>query len=178
MKEKITQCELKRVLHYDPKTGVFTWKVNTGPVKVGTIAGCFDDGYIRIRINKKMYYAQLLAYLYMKGYFPEYLVDHKDGIGSNNKWSNLRHVTTSCNMQNTKIYNTNTSGFPGVCKDGNKWKSSIKIKPKIINLGSYYNPLEAALARFTLEQQCSKWTCNYRSELVLAIRAAWPGFKF
>lgn len=178
----ITQKELKELLDYDPNTGVFTWKeTRSGGCIKGKTAGSLkkDTGYIVIRINRREYQAHRLAYLFTKGYFPEYQVDHRDGIRSNNKWENLRHVTRVCNLQNTKVYSSNKSGFPGVCwnKACNKWKAYIMINQRSINLGHYDDVLEAALARFTVESQCYKWTCNYRSELVQAIERAWPEFK-
>jgi hypothetical protein len=176
----LTQAELKRQLHYDPETGIFTWLVSNNQVKVGDVAGYLHDGYIRIGINQKQYMAHRLAHLYMEGYFPEHQMDHNLGIKDDNRWSEIKHVTTSCNMQNKKINKRNKSGFPGVSLSGRgkKWKSKIVIDKKHITLGYYKDPLEAALARFTVEQQCSKWTCNYRSYLVKAIKAVWPEFRF
>lgn len=176
---KITQKELKRLVSYDPLTGLFTRIVNSGGrCKAGDIAGCISNGYIRISISYKRILAHKLAWLYMEGYFPEHQIDHKNGIRNDNRWSNLRHVTRICNMQNMKMYDTNKSGFPGVSKHMNKWRSGVKINKKRVFLGLYDSPLEAALARFTIEIWCPKWSCNHRSELTLAIKDAWPEFKF
>ncbi len=181
MKEKLTQSELKRQLHYDPLTGIFTWiNSNSLRVRTGDTAGCSrKDGYIRIKINGKNYLAHRLAWLYMEGYFPEHHIDHKFGIRDDNRWSELQHATRSCNMQNQAISTCNSSGFPGVALDrtSGKWRSRIIINQKVSYLGHYDDPLEAALARFTVETQCPKWTCNHRSELVKAIRSAWPEFR-
>lgn len=79
-----------------------------------------------------------------------------------------------------KINGKNTSGFTGVSysKYHEKWESYIKVNGKRIHLGYYTTPFEAALARFTFEVQCSRWKCDYNSELVKAIKAEWPEFKF
>ena len=178
----LTQQELKNLMHYNLKTGNFYWLCNKGKktkngTPVGTVA---PTGYSVIWIDNCLYLAHRLAHLYVEGYFPEYQIDHKDGIKTNNKWTNLRHVTKSCNMQNQKISSKNTSGFPGVTwdRERNKWMSKLKIFGKNIMVGRYESKLEAALARFTLEMQCDKWSCNYRSELAKAIKNAWPEFKF
>lgn len=182
MKEKLTQEELKKRLHYNPDTGVFTWLVcKGGGRKSGDIAGGLDkNGYVQIGFNGKRYLAQRLACLYMEGYFPEHEMDHKFGIRHDNRWSRIRHVAHVCNMQNQKIRSGNESGFPGVSwpKHCNKWLSRININGKAINLGYHKTALDAALARFTFEMQCPDWSCNYRSELAKAIKRAWPEFKF
>lgn len=182
-KEILTQEELKRQLHYNPDTGDFTWLIsNANQVKIGDIAGGSNktNDYSKIMVNNKKYPAHRLAWLYMKGYFPEYEVDHKNGIIRDNRWKNLRHVTSVCNAQNQKIRKTNTSGFPGISWDNQckKWRGTITINGKQICLGRYKNIVEAALARFTIEMQCPNWTCNYRSELVKMIKSMWPEFKF
>lgn len=180
-KEKLTQKRLKELLHYDPDTGVFRWRVDRGRLaKAGDRAGFIGTGgYFRITIYGMTYGANRLAYFYMDGYFPEHSVDHRDGDTSNDRWKNLRHVTHACNLQNQKKYTNNTSGFPGVYPNegGVVWRSSICLNGKSSHLGYYNDPLEAALARYTAEVQCPLWTCNHRSELVKAIIGAWPEFK-
>lgn len=177
----ITQAELKELLDYDPETGIFRWNdTRNGKVKIGDIAGWVDQkGYIQIKLCGSCYRAHRLAFLYMDGYFPEHQVDHLDGIRDSNKWRNLRHVTGSCNLQNTKKYASNTSGFPGVSwsKRSAAWISRIEVTGKSVCIGFYPTPLEAALARYTVEVWCPKWTCNHRSVLVQAIKEAWPEFK-
>lgn len=178
---KITQNKLKEILDYNPKTGIFIWKVSfANNINKGEIAGCVNgNGYIQISIKGKLYLAHRLAFLYMKGYFPEFDVDHKKGIKTDNRWKNIRHATKSCNLQNQKMDLRNKSGFPGVfwCKRNKKWKAQIGINKKTISLGYYESSLEAALARFTAEVWDDEWTCNYRSELVKAIKKEWSGFK-
>ena len=116
----------------------------------------------------------------MEGYVPEYQIDHKNKRPRSNHWGNLRHSTVSCNQQNKKKSKNNKSGFPGVSyrKLDDKWVSQISVNKKVIHLGFYNDPLEAALVRFTVENQCLEWTCNYKSELVKAIKTAWPEFRF
>lgn len=182
MKNKLTQTELKRQLHYNPDTGLFTWLVNKkGKVRIGDIAGCLNkDGYVFIGINGNDYYAHRLAHLYMEGYWPEHGMDHKFGIKDDNRWSEINHTTQMCNLQNQKINKNNTSGFPGVVwhKAVEKWLARITLDNKKIHLGYYKTPLDAALARFTFEMQCPLWKCDYQSSLAKAIKIAWPEFQF
>ena len=178
----ITQKELKEVMYYDPTTGVFTRLApRTGPMQGNTTVGTLNKpgGYMCMSVKGKRHLAHRLAWIYMMGFDAEYQVDHKDGDKLNNRWSNLRHVTNACNMQNQKTRSTNTSGFTGVCwsKRQLMWSSTIYINGSSKHLGYHDSALEAALARVTIEVQCSKWTCNYRSELVKAIQKEWPDFK-
>ncbi len=170
----LTQKKLKEILSYDPESGVFT------RIKTGKVAGSLrSDGYIHLRVGKKLYFAHRLAWLYVHGYFPENQIDHLNGIRNDNRLENLREVSQACNTQNCKISSRNTSGFPGVNrhKQRKKWQARGMLQQKHVYLGLYPSPLDAALARFTWEVQCSNWTCNHRSELVKAIKEAWPGFN-
>lgn len=178
--ETLTQERLKEVLDYNPITGIFVRKARNHGVKVGSIAGVINNfGYITIGVDGKRYLAHRLAWLYMEGYLPEHDIDHLNGSGVDNRWENLRHVSRGCNLQNKAISTRNTSGFPGVSwgNHARKWRSQAMVDQKTIHLGCYIDPLDAALARLTFEEQCSKWICNHRSELIRAIKSAWPDFR-
>ena len=144
------QATLKSWLIYHPETGVFTWAQSRvhGKVKVGRQAGCRrPDGYIVIRVLKKLYAASRLAFLYMTGEMPEF-VDHIDRDRSNDRWSNLRVATGSQNQWNRSRPRHNTSGFKGVSWDAQrqKWFVSIHQFGKQRNLGRFVTLEEAAAA--------------------------------
>lgn len=142
----ITQNELKEVLHYDSETGLFTWKVTLSNVaKKGKICNCLNvQGYIQIRINKKLYLGHRLAWLYMYGSFPS-RTDHINGIRNDNRASNLREVTNSQNMYNTALRKDNTSGTKGVHWIASRGKYRVEIMfDKIKKHLGYFKDLELA----------------------------------
>lgn len=180
----ITQAELKEIVHYDAETGIFTctkrrgW--GSGIVEPGTIIGTIrKDGYLCFTLKAIVYLAHRVAFLYMEGYWPEYDVDHINGIKTDNRWCNLRHVSRSCNNQNAKAPKNSKSGITGVNfrKDRQKWYSRIWVNGKKYSLGFYDTKLDAALARLTFEIECPQWDCNERSYIVIAIKKLWPDFK-
>jgi hypothetical protein len=142
-KMPLTQERLKEILHYDPVTGDFTWKISTGPrAVVGEIAGTPLEGYVSIGLLGKVYLAHRLAWFYMTGEQPPE-VDHKDTVRNHNAFDNLRPSTRSQNIQNVKIRADNTSGFKGVTPKGNKWQARLTFGGKRHQLGTYNTPEEA-----------------------------------
>ena len=126
----LTQKRLKELLYYNPENGIFTWKVcpNTNNrVKIGDIAGGIDEGYVRIRIDSKIYRAQRLSFLYMTGKFPKKEVDHINGLRDDNRWKNLRDVSKSVNQQNTFVArcNNKSTSLLGSYPQKNKFKAMI-----------------------------------------------------
>lgn len=73
--------------------------------------------------------------------------DHIDGNGLNNRRSNLRAASTQLNNCN-KHKTWAKSGFKGVAgsKNGQRWEGRIRFNKKLIFLGSYETPQEAAQA--------------------------------
>jgi len=102
----VTHSELKTILHYDPKTGIFTWKIKISKkTLIGSIAGHLGHkGYIKIVIKGKGYRANRLAWFYMTGEWPENLVDHVNRIRNDNRWVNLRDITNKENIANSSRY--------------------------------------------------------------------------
>lgn len=153
----ITQEELKREIHYDHCTGIFTWRESGSGRILGRYAGCKRSFkgkmYLRICVNKKCYMAHRLSFLYMTGKFPDYEVDHINGDGIDNRWCNLRDVTHIENQKNIKLSVMNTSGICGVDwnKRKNKYRASIRTGNLYIFLGYFSNIFDAACARKNAE---------------------------
>ena len=147
----ITQEYLKSILNYYPEIGISEWKESRGRVKTGDAAGTENDqGYIIIRIDGQRYREHVLAWFYMTGEWPENEIDHIDGNSSNNKWKNLRTATHAQNQKNRKSAQINSkSGVKGVHwrEDIKKYCAKITVDGEIIQLGFYYDLLEAEEVR-------------------------------
>lgn len=76
------------------------------------------------------------------------IVDHINGNSLDNRRSNLRFCNLKQNAQNSKLPNTNTSGYKGVSwhKGASKWRVTIKPNQKQVHLGFFENLTEAAKA--------------------------------
>lgn len=150
MKRQLSQVELKRLLSYDPGTGIFTRLISwTKDYPVGSIAGRVDkDGYLRITVNRIVYSSHRLAWFYFYGVWPKGNIDHIDMNKKNNKISNLREDDLFENARNKDKLITNKSGYKGVAKNTrcNTWRSTITANRKTIYLGSFSNKEDAAIA--------------------------------
>jgi hypothetical protein len=139
---ELTAEHLRRVLIYDPHTGLWKWRQDgKGRPKVlvwwpGTVTG--QRKYLSISIDRLAYYVHRLVFLYMTGKWPKEQVDHIDGDQTNNRWGNLREASGSQNKYNTGVRSHNTTGARGVyrAKDG-RFVARIKIGDKRVNLGSF-----------------------------------------
>ena len=145
-----TQERLKKVLSYDPDTGVFTWLTRpNNSIRVGDIAGCIDSstGYRVIRVDKVLHYAHRLAWLFISGCLPNEEVDHIDRDRLNNKIENLREATSKQNKANMRVGSRNTSGVKGVSwnKKMGKWSVTANISGRSTNFGCYADKDEAAM---------------------------------
>jgi hypothetical protein len=139
----ITPPQLKRLIRYNKRTGIFRWRVTTRKTKKGDVAGCVNGlGYIQLSFNKRMYLGHVIAWLYVTGEWPVNEIDHRDGNPSNNKWKNLRQANRSNNCANSKMPCNNTSGFKGVSAYLKRFRSYIQGE----HLGCFDTAEEAALA--------------------------------
>ncbi len=163
MKEnQLCAKELRRLLDYNPETGIFTRLIQRSNMKSGSVAGSvYPDGYVYIMINRERFLAHRLAWLYMTGSFPQMEVDHIDRVRSNNSWNNLRSVSTQQNSFNRSIHSNNKTGFKGVCfeKREGKFKASIRFNGRTRHLGYFSTAEEASqcyrLAAIKLHGECS-----------------------
>lgn len=142
----ITADRLRELVHYCPKTGIFTHLKSSGPKKAGMPAGSLrKDGYVYIMIGRHRTMAHRFAWLYMTGKWPIADIDHIDGNKSNNSFSNLRDVSRSVNAQNqNRAKLSNKSGFLGVSKlpSGN-FMANISLNGTRYYLGVFKGPEDA-----------------------------------
>lgn len=147
--ENMTQQRLKELLHYDPDTGIFTWRISPKyDIAAGAIAGHRrKDGYLIIRLSQVNYYAHRLAWLYMTGEWPPIEVDHLMGDKADNRWTQIRSATPSLNKENMRTARKdNRTGLLGAHKAKDKFSSRISIKGVSKYLGTFDTPEEAHAA--------------------------------
>lgn len=145
-KNDLTADYVRKILDYDPETGILTWRERVtrrgGNYRVGKPAGKRAKGHIMIGIGGRHYVAARLAWLWMTGEWPDPEVDHFDRDPYNDRWSNLREATRGQNNFNR----TSKAPFRGVRPWGRKWQTRIKYDGKSHHLGHFDTAEEASEA--------------------------------
>ena len=158
--DPLTADQLRTLLDYVPKSGVFVWRARAALTRydrtwntryAGKIAGTptVPKGYVQIMVDGHLYLGHRLAYLWMTSNWPPFEIDHKDHNPANNAWRNLRAATSSQGKMNTRLRSDNTSGFKGVGfeKRRGHWIAVIEADGKRHYLGSFPTP-EAAKSAY------------------------------
>lgn len=98
-------------------------------------------------------YAHRVAWVLMTGKWPDGEIDHDNGIRTDNRWVNLKDVTSVQNGRNQGIKSSNTSGYTGVSwhASSRKWRASIRVDGKLISLGDYQHKIDAICVRRAAE---------------------------
>jgi hypothetical protein len=127
--------------------GSFVWiKSNSNRAPVGSIAGSVSTaGYIQIALNNKDFYGHRISWAFNKGLpLPDY-IDHINGNSQDNRIENLRSVTMSQNLANSKTYSSNKLGVRGVRRNAKgRYVASMTHNQKYIHIG-IYSTLDAAI---------------------------------
>ena len=148
----VTQQRLKELIHYDPETGVFRWRIKPcDRIAAGAIASNISKthGYVRIGIDCRRYQAHRLAWLYMTGSCPTESIDHKNGNRTDNRFANLRAATATINNQNQRRARSDSKiGMLGVSPNpggppGRKFAAFIRYEGRVRNLGNFATATEA-----------------------------------
>lgn len=105
-------------------------------------------GYAAVNVGGGMLRAHRIIYAIVHGEMPGE-IDHIDGNPMNNRIENLRDVSHSVNMHNSKKSKDNTSGFPGVYwhSQHQKWYACIRADGRLIHIGYFDDFDEAVQAR-------------------------------
>ena len=155
IKIPFTQKELKEMFYYDGRHLLWqNQKANC--IKIGVIAGTIDyKGYRRIQLNKKVYKAHRLIWVYYYGSIDSTLqIDHINEIKDDNRIENLRLATNQTNQWNRK----KVKGYTWA-KDRKKWRARIGLNSKHIRLGSFKTELEARHAYLKAKEKYHKVKC-------------------
>jgi hypothetical protein len=119
---------IRRILNYDPKTGIVTWKTPGPARRLGVPLGTkTSKGYLRISIQKKALLLHRAIWVIMTGNQPTNYIDHINGIKTDNRWLNLREASHAENGWNAKLSSRNNTGIKGLCfnKSNGLWRCQI-----------------------------------------------------
>jgi hypothetical protein len=143
---ELTAERLRDLLHYDPTTGAFTWRIDRNQhVKAGDVAGCpRPDGRWIIQINGRRHYRSRLAWLLTHGHWPHGEVDHDNLDKGDDRLVNLRDASRPQNMANRRAWGR--SGAKGVYKRGDRFQAQICVNGRVVTLGTFPTAIEAHAA--------------------------------
>ena len=176
---KACQARLRERFHYDPATGIFTWKAmapsNLNSRLEGKVAGSRNiaktgrTAYTEIMLEGYSVKAHILAWLYVHGEFPPAgkQIDHQNKDGRDNRLCNLRIASRSQQKVNGRMRVDNTSGITGYrFVEGHAYRNSphrVKIKvgdrDEVRNFPTKQQALEYLAAR-RAEVYGAEWLPN------------------
>ncbi|PTT98159.1 hypothetical protein DBR45_34675 [Pseudomonas sp. HMWF031] len=148
MRTKKIPQEVKSRLSYNPSTGEFVWVAENKmhPRLTGKPAGTIRDGYVVIKIGGSAFRGHRIAWYMMTGEQPK-IIDHINGITTDNRFENLRNVGFSENAKNHGK-EKGPSGLPvGVrILPSGRYQARITCDKKVHYLGTFNSILEAKKA--------------------------------
>ncbi|QMV32443.1 hypothetical protein 8G_00049 [Ralstonia phage Hyacinthe] len=142
---ELTADSVRELLDYDPSTGAFRWRKTGKGRRLDLAAGSPDrHGYLQTRINGRIYFNHRLAWLYMFGTWPEFVIDHINGNPSDNRIDNLRDVPRKTNQENQRkaASSNKTTGLLGASlhKGTGKFVAAIQSGRRSRYLGLHETP--------------------------------------
>lgn len=159
MSNKLTQERLKQLLHYEPESGVFTWRVKKCRAEAGSVAGTpHNAGYTTLKIDGVKYLRHRCVWLYEYGRWPVEEIDHMDGNRGNDRLSNLRECTSSENKQNLAERTRRKAGtLLGAILTRGRWKAQIRSQGVVHCIGHYDTEDQAHHAYLLAKRQIHKF---------------------
>lgn len=150
----MTYDDLHSMFAYSKRTGRLTWRVahrgRGGFTVVGADVGFVGDaGYRRTTLSGRDYLIHRIIWCMVTGSWPDFALDHRNGIRTDNRWTNLREAPGSINQENRRAAHHNTTSrligaWPASC--GGKWRSAIKYDGSVHFLGYFPTAMDAHLA--------------------------------
>lgn len=151
MAQELTRERLRELLAYDRETGVFRWiaKAASNTV-VGAVAGSLrNTGYLSVQIDRQSHLCHRLAWLDEHGFFPKDVIDHRNGVRTDNRIENLRDVPRRVNSQNIKrAHAGSVTGLLGAHfhRPSGRFIATIRVDGGPMHLGYFESAEEAHCA--------------------------------
>lgn len=140
------------VLHemFVVRRGELLWRRTRIRSLLGKPAGSVDSkGYRIVKVRGLLLKVHRVIWAMAYGEWPNGDLDHKNGVRSDNRLTNLRIADRSQNMWNRKPMSNNRSGVPGVHKTPRgKWVAQLQVR-KVKVLRAMYDTFEDAVAART-----------------------------
>lgn len=157
---KLTHARVKELFDYDPETGELSYLKNrNGSQRSVTKRAGYrsNQGYLDIKVDGKSYRLHRVVWLWVHGYFPEGDLDHINRVRDDNRLSNLRESSRSCNVFNSKKRADSPALIRGVCECRDtitepKFLAYIGLNRKVNGLMRTSDFTEAVAHRFAAEQ--------------------------
>ena len=171
---KVTPEMLRKVLAYDPSTGVLKWlersadmfadgaksaewQANAWNAKyAGKEAFRFRNrsGHMAGRVFSEGLLAHRAAWAIYFGEWPKDQIDHINGQADDNRMANLRVVSDAGNKRNRRMRSDNRSGVTGVSfvASRGKWIAQIAKEGRKYYLGIFKDCADAVAVRAASER--------------------------
>lgn len=145
----------RELFNYDPATGSLTWKAyRRGATLPQGAERRLEQGYIRLGVEGRKYLAHRLIWLITTGRWPTGVLDHVNGVRSDNRLCNLRESTPQSNSENRRHAQADSkTGLLGVSVHKGRFRAVIWSKGTRKTLGAFPTPEEAHQAYLTAKRQ-------------------------
>ena len=141
---KTFQERLLDTFSYDPETGQFGWKF---PQRHGPARKAKTVYYQAFHFEGKRYRVHRLIWIMLFGDIPKGRhIDHINGDIHDNRLCNLRLALTCENSRNSRPRRGKQIPYKGVTRHENKFDARIVKDWKMVRLGRFDTPEEAARA--------------------------------
>jgi len=166
--EHLTKEFVTSRVTYDPQTGIFLWNYRSdlnspracaswNAQYAGREAGSFSKkyGYIELLAT----FAHRVAFVLMTGNLPKNVVDHINGDKTDNRWCNLRDVSSRANAENRRSTAPHRALPLGVTAPSrlahqkNPYRAVIRISGRSAHIGYFPTPEEAHQAYLEVKRR-------------------------
>jgi len=144
------------------------WKSFNGK-HVGKEAFTMRDGcgYKKGKVFGREVFAHRVIWKLVTGDDPHGEIDHVNGCRDDNRWRNLRVVTHSANMKNTRLRQDNKTGVAGVSIRNGRFCARVQSNGVRMNLG-YFDTLEDAKSEVLRARKDAGMHVNHGATVRLA----------